>query len=498
MPLLIGRFSEICPPTSPSDAGEGQREDGDEDRQQWAAHKVERTGPPAAATTGRPSVRRRWAVTEKKRNAASTAIERQRWALPPTSDQAECPRIEGWPTVSLGALDIRHVTLEEFREVIRGGGDAPVYAVETAPGGSALARVLDCDQYSEPRDILRAYLGTPPKPFSWEPEKLILLNEPCYLAVATGVVFVGDGKIVRETVFPAEQPFSVGTPQTVAHRIGGGISSAKNLSFTLRAAPELDDRVWAPLLSRWSSVYGHAISESLVQDSVLHRVGLSPLISFAVTAYPEAAQQLVTARAHAPVVAFPHPIVKVPRLVFASKLYWHFPLGAELRNAVSDVKARILSPADPCKPAHGRIYVSRLGEPVRPMTNEADLIGRMIEMGFHVVAPRSMSFEEQVLTFGGARLIVGPFGSGLVNSIFAAPDAALCELRPLHTATDSPLWDTYYCCLASTMGFSYAAHISANAPKTDTWQCDIPQVLELIRAASAAIESERAEIRPPV
>jgi TPR repeat protein/capsular polysaccharide biosynthesis protein len=510
------RSGEIYPPTSRSDTDQ-QRDDGHEHRKRWAAHKVDRTGPPAAATTskqnerrrwavsrkeppmtkGEPGERRRWAVAQKKPNATSPPIERQHWALPRTnlpiaaSEQPECPDLEGWPTVSLGTLGIRNVTLEEFRVMMNGGGgNAPVYAVETAPGGSAVARVLDCDEYSEPRDVMRAYLGVPRRLFGWESETLTLLNRPCYLAVGSGVVFLGDGKIVRETVYPAEQPLSAGTPQTVAHRLGGGLSSAKNLSFQLRRAPLLADGIWAPLLSRWSSVYGHAISESLVQDSVLHRAGFSPLISFAATSYPEAAQHIVTARAHAPITSFLHPIVKVPRLVFASKFYRHFPLGAELRNAVHDVKARILARAGLCKPAHERIYVSRLGEPVRPMTNEADLIGHLSGMGFHVVSPRSMSFEDQVLTFRGARLIVGPYGSGLVNSVFAAPDAALCELRPLNTALESPLWDTYYYCLAATMHFSYAAHMSANPPNVDTWQCDIPKVLALIRAATDAIEQK--------
>ena len=412
---------------------------------------------------------------------------------PPTTaaDQPDCTDLEGWPTVSLGGLGIRYVTLEELREVmVRGSSDSGVFAVETAPGGSTVGRVLDCDEYSERPDFVRAYLGTPPKTFHWEPETLTLLNQACYLVVGTGVVLLGDGRIVRETVFPAEEPLAASERQTIAFRIGGGLSSARNLSFKLREAPALDDRIWAPLLSRWSSVYGHAISESMVQDLVLHRAGLSALISFAATAYPEGAQPIVIARAHAPVATFPHPIVKVPRLVFGSKLYRHFPLGTQLLNAIADIKTRILSRSDPTRTAHQKIYVSRLGVPSRPMTNEAELIAHLSRMGFDIVAPQSMSIEEQVLTFRAARLIVGPYGSGLVNSVFAAPDAALCELRPLNSAWDSPLWDTYYYCLASTMGFSYAAHISANAPKADPWQCDIAQVLELIRAASAAIEGE--------
>jgi capsular polysaccharide biosynthesis protein len=459
------------------------------ERRRWAASpKV----PPR--TAAEPGERRRWPPTPRKRDAASTSIERRRRAAPrmspaiTTADQTGCPQLEGWPTVSLDTLDVRVATLEEFREVIRGRVGAVAYAVETAPGGSALARVLDCEQYSESRDIAGAYLGSPPAPFTWRAEHLILLNEPCYLVVGTGVVFLGDGRIVRETVFSAEEPFDAGKTQTVAYRIGGGLSSVSQLPFMLRAAPTLDDRIWAPLLSRWSMVYGHMISESLVEDSVLHRTGFSPLISFAATGYPEGAQHIAMTQAHAPVESFPHPIVKVPRLIFASKLYRHFPLGAELRNAIRDVKARISLQADPRMPAHEKIYVSRLGIVNRPMINEADLIARLSSMGFYIVAPQSMSFEEQVLTFRGARLIVGPYGSGLVNSVFAAPDAALCELRPLHTALDSPLWDTYYYCLASTMGFSYGTHISTNPPNTDTWQCDIPQVLELIRAASAAID----------
>jgi hypothetical protein len=367
-------------------------------------------------------------------------------------------------------LGIRHVTLEEFREaMVRGGRDTSVLAVETAPGGSAAARVLDCAEYSERRDIVRTYLGTPLAPFRWEPEYLFLLNEPCYLAVGSGVVFLRDGRIVRETVFPEEQPL-VGN-ETIDARIGGGLYSAANLSLMLRAAPTLDDRIWAPLLSRWSIVYAHTISESMVQDLALHRAGLSALISFAATASPEGTRPIVMDRARAPVAIFPQPIIKVPRVVFASKLYRYYPLGAELLNAIGNVKARILCRSDPTRVAHQKIYVSRLGVPSRPMTNETELITHLSRTGFDIVAPQTMSFEEQVLTFRDARLIVGPHGSGLFNSAFAAPNATLCELRPLHSAWNSPHWDPYYYCLASTMRFSYAAHISANPPKADTWQC---------------------------
>jgi TPR repeat protein/capsular polysaccharide biosynthesis protein len=505
------RSDGIRSPISNSEARDRRREEGQNHRKPWAASKLAPAGPPAGATTETPGERRRWAVSRKEPPMAEPS-ERRRWAASPTKPNAASPRIErrgwaalrmntsamaayqpdcadleGWPTVSLGTLGIRYVTLEELREVmVRGSSDSAVFAVKTAPGGSAAAQVFDCDAYSDRRNAVRAYLDTPLAPFRWEPEFLILLNAPCYLAVGTGAVFLGDGRIVRETVFPAEAPLTAG--ETIAFRIGGGLSSAENLSLMLRTAPALDDRIWAPLLSRWSSVYGHAVSESMVHDSVLHRAGLSALISFAATASPEGAQPIVMARAHAPVATFPHPIVKVPRLMFASKLYRYYPLGAEFLNTIADIKARVLSRSEPTRSAHKKIYVSRLGVLARPMTNEAELIAQMSRMGFHIVAPQSMSFNEQVLTFRDARLIVGPYGSGLFNSVFAAPNVALCELRPLNSAWDSPLWDTYYYCLAATMRFSYAAHISANSPRADPWRCDIAQVVELIRAVCAAIE----------
>src|SRR5277367_3154095 len=100
-------------------------------------------------------------------------------------------------------------------------------------------------------------------------------------------------------------------------------------------------------------------------------------------------------------------------------------------------------------------------------------------MGFRIFAGEEMGFEEQVYAFRAARLIVGPYGSGLVNAAFAAPQAAFCELRSLNNPHNSPNWDNYYLGLAAMMGFSYGISVAENAPGADAWECDIPDVMEL-------------------
>ena len=125
------------------------------------------------------------------------------------------------------------------------------------------------------------------------------------------------------------------------------------------------------------------------------------------------------------------------------------------------------------------------------MTNEAELIDRLSQRGFAIVASEKLSFEEQVRRFAGARLIVGPYGSGLTNAAFAAPGGALCELRSLNNAARSPNADDFFFALAAATQLSYGVSMAENPPGADSWECDITAVLELVDAASAVIERQR-------
>src|SRR5580658_8923042 len=112
--------------------------------------------------------------------------------------------LDGWPTYSLEAAGVRQIAGGAFRELIaHPPKDRDAYAVETDGGGTVAARIIDHqrrDTTDACRYFLDAYLTD--TTLAWEPERLILLNEPCYISTASGVVLLEDGRIVTDTLFP--------------------------------------------------------------------------------------------------------------------------------------------------------------------------------------------------------------------------------------------------------------------------------------------------------
>lgn len=109
----------------------------------------------------------------------------------------------------------------------------------------------------------------------------------------------------------------------------------------------------------------------------------------------------------------------------------------ELKGCMcADTMARLRSlPGDPADAR--RIYVSRrlnAHRPLRrPLLNEATIEREAQRMGFRVVFPESLSFRQQIGLFAGADFIVGPSGSGMLNSLFSAPDAKVLDIESFHS-----------------------------------------------------------------
>ncbi|WP_167285246.1 glycosyltransferase family 61 protein [Marilutibacter alkalisoli] len=84
-----------------------------------------------------------------------------------------------------------------------------------------------------------------------------------------------------------------------------------------------------------------------------------------------------------------------------------------------------------------RIYVSRrlnAHRPLRrPLLNEAKIEREAEKMGFQAVFPESLSFRQQIGLFAGADFIVGPSGSGMLNSLFSAPGAKVLDIESFHS-----------------------------------------------------------------
>lgn len=81
-----------------------------------------------------------------------------------------------------------------------------------------------------------------------------------------------------------------------------------------------------------------------------------------------------------------------------------------------------------------RLYVSRDLTARRwpknhPLLNEPEIEEYASSKGFRIVHPETLSFRQQIETFFSASHIVGPSGSGMLNSLFASPPARIVDME---------------------------------------------------------------------
>lgn len=95
-------------------------------------------------------------------------------------------------------------------------------------------------------------------------------------------------------------------------------------------------------------------------------------------------------------------------------------------------------------PASGaKLYITRrlLPPPGAGTAGQRTLVNRQnieeiaIKYGFQIMAPETLSIEQQITAFAGAKQIVGEYGSNLHSSIFSKPGTAVCALRTNENAS---------------------------------------------------------------
>jgi capsular polysaccharide biosynthesis protein len=77
-----------------------------------------------------------------------------------------------------------------------------------------------------------------------------------------------------------------------------------------------------------------------------------------------------------------------------------------------------------------RIYVSRARTTRRRVVNEDELRRVLEAHRFETIHPQDLSFADQVRTFNEAAVVLGAFGSALVNVVFSQAGSKLIELVP--------------------------------------------------------------------
>ena len=103
---------------------------------------------------------------------------------------------------------------------------------------------------------------------------------------------------------------------------------------------------------------------------------------------------------------------------------------------------------------------------------------RMRAMGFHVVEPQTLPFEEQVRTFAAARIVVGPGGAGMFNTVFCRPGTAVVSVE------STTNWLTAHANLFASLGHDYALVVGgadpADAGPQRRWRMDVDCVVDTV------------------
>lgn len=156
------------------------------------------------------------------------------------------------------------------------------------------------------------------------------------------------------------------------------------------------------------------------------------------------------------------------------------------------VGERIRSSVDPDTEEQHRLLLTRRGASTRRFVNEDELVRALAPLGFDPVDLTELSFEDQVVLFADAEIVVAPHGAGLINTIYST-DVKILEVFGEFV---SPL----YYCIAGGLGFRYRyERATATEPAARSSGISVPGddlVVDVDRIAASVREwlgDERAD-----
>jgi hypothetical protein len=123
-------------------------------------------------------------------------------------------------------------------------------------------------------------------------------------------------------------------------------------------------------------------------------------------------------------------IFQARTLVFASQMRFNSQFSSDLDGYVDFIQNRVSNFVSNDN-FPNRIFVTRKGvnsNIPRQVHNEEALINIAIRNNLSIIDPTTLSWPDQVELFTKAKLVCGPFGSGLHNTIFSGSDAICFSL----------------------------------------------------------------------
>ena len=117
----------------------------------------------------------------------------------------------------------------------------------------------------------------------------------------------------------------------------------------------------------------------------------------------------------------------------------------------------------------------------RHIFNEDEVFESLKELGFVFIVPGEMEFIDQIRMFYGAKLIVSPHGSALLNLLVSPLDATVIEITP------NPVKYNHFKTVASFAGINYIEYLNKAEEKPDFYDCmriDVNRMLTVIGSIS--------------
>jgi capsular polysaccharide biosynthesis protein len=156
--------------------------------------------------------------------------------------------------------------------------------------------------------------------------------------------------------------------------------------------------------------------------------------------------------------------------------------GLLCTNTMSRIRSLVVG----AKGGPEQIYVSRkLGRGFRPhyrpLVNEAEIEAELEGRGFQVLTAEALGFHQQMDLFAGARTVIGPSGSGMLNTVFSPAGGTVLDLESFVTTVRQHA--KIYSSSSKEYGFVFGRFCgTAPADYLRPWKVEREILMEAIRA----------------
>jgi hypothetical protein len=108
-----------------------------------------------------------------------------------------------------------------------------------------------------------------------------------------------------------------------------------------------------------------------------------------------------------------------------------------------------------------KLYISRKDATFRKIINEDEIVDLLVSNGFHILSLSEHDFEDQVLFFSAAKIIISPHGASLANLAFCEKGTRVIEL--FHPNYITPMY--YSLSKILNLDYSYIIGLKTNSNK---------------------------------